>query len=151
MKRFILWNLEAGAGVTMPSAPHTQLELVPDGELNNPGHILVAPRLDNKDGSLTTSVVVDRSRLLVPTVPGGEHLALHLGLEHVLEAGDVDIAKDCLLTLVKSRLALGSPGWLVVTVPKKAPIHRKMVVDCPLVITSKVKLFLRPDKTRTEE
>ena len=24
-----------------------------------------------------------------------------------------DIAKDCLLTLVKSRLALGSPGWLV--------------------------------------
>ena len=30
------------------------------------------------------------------------------------------------------------------------PIHRKMVVDCPLVITSKVKLFLRPDKTRTE-
>ena len=42
-------------------------------------------------------------------------------------------------------------GWLFVTVPKKAPIHRKMVVDCPLVITSKVKLFLRPDKTRTEE
>ena len=40
---------------------------------------------------------------------------------------------------------------MVVTVPKKAPIHRKMVVDCPLVITSKVKLFLRPDKTRTEE
>ena len=28
------------------------------------------------------------------------------------------IAKDCLLTLVKSRLALGSPGWLVVTMPK---------------------------------
>ena len=92
MKRFILWNLEAGAGVTMSSAPHAQLEFVPDGELNNPGHVLVAPRLDNKDGSLTTSVVVDRSRLLVPTVPGGEHLALHLGLEHVLEAGgDVDI------------------------------------------------------------
>ena len=36
MNRSILWNLEAGAGVTMPSAPHTQLELVPDGELNNP-------------------------------------------------------------------------------------------------------------------
>ena len=91
MNRSILWNLEAGAGVTMSSAPHAQLELVPDGELNNPGHVLVAPRLDNKDGSLTTSVVVDRSRLLVPTVPGGEHLALHLRLEHVLEAGDVDI------------------------------------------------------------
>ena len=91
MNRSKLWHLEAGAGVTMPSAPYAQLELVPDGELNNPGHILVAPRLDNKDGSLTTSVVVDRSRLLIPTVPGGEHLALHLGLEHVLEAGDVDI------------------------------------------------------------
>ena len=26
----------------------------------------------------------------------------------------VIVAKDCLLTLVKSRLALGSPGWLVV-------------------------------------
>ena len=111
MNRSKLWNLEAGAGVTMSAAPHAQLELVPDGELNNPGHVLVAPRLDNKDGSLTTSVVVDRSRLLVPTVPGGEHLALHLGLEHVLEARDVDIAKDCLLTLVKIRLALGSLDW----------------------------------------
>ena len=40
---------------------------------------------------------------------------------------------------------------MVVTVPKKAPIHRKMVVDYPLVITSKMKLFLRPHKTRTEE
>ena len=41
--------------------------------------------------------------------------------------------------------------WLFVTVPKKASIHRKTLVDCPLVITSKVKFFLRPDKTRTEE
>ena len=41
--------------------------------------------------------------------------------------------------------------WLFVTVPKKATLHRKMVVDCPLVITSKVKLILRPDNTRTEE
>ena len=30
-------------------------------------------------------------------------------------------------------------------------IHRKMVVDCPLVIISKVKLFFRPDKTRKKE
>ena len=34
------------------------------------------------------------------------------------------IAKDCLLTLVKRRLALGSPGclfgWLFVTMPKMA-------------------------------
>ena len=30
------------------------------------------------------------------------------------------VAKDCLLTLVKSRLALGSLGWLFVTKPKMA-------------------------------
>ena len=34
---------------------------------------------------------------------------------------------------------------------ENGPIHRKMVVDCPLVITSKVKLFFRPDKTRKKE
>ena len=81
---------------------------MPDTELNNPGHVLVAPRLDNKDGSLTTSVVVDCSRLLVPTVPGGEHLALHLGQEHVLEAGDVDIriVFACLLMMVMMHLGL---------------------------------------------
>ena len=41
-----------------------------------------------------------------------------------------------------------------VTMPKMAQytgIHRKMVVDCPLVITSKVIPFFRPDKTRKEE
>ena len=36
----------------------------------------------------------------------------------------LDIAKDCLLTLVKTWLALGSPrcsvGWLFVTMPKMA-------------------------------
>ena len=40
-----------------------------------------------------------------------------------LRFGD-NFAKDCLLTLVKSRLALGSPGcsvgWLFVTMPKMA-------------------------------
>ena len=66
------------------------------------------------------------------------------------------IAKDCLLTLVKSRLALGSPGWLFVRSvvchhAENGPIHMKMVVDCPQVITSKVKLFFGPDKTRKME
>ena len=61
-------------------------------------------------------------------------------------------AKDCLLTLVKGRLALGSPGCLFVRDhAENGPIHRKMVVDCPLVIISKVKLFFRPDKTRKKE
>ena len=63
------------------------------------------------------------------------------------------IAKDCLLTLVKGRLALGSPGCrsFVRHHAENGPIHRKMVVDCPLVIISKVKLFFRPDKTRKKE
>ena len=30
-------------------------------------------------------------------------------------------------------------------------IHRKMVVDCPLMVTSKVKPVVRPDETRKEE
>ena len=34
---------------------------------------------------------------------------------------------------------------------ENGPTHRKMVFDCPLVITSKVKLFFRPDKTRKKE
>ena len=50
------------------------------------------------------------------------------------------IAKDCLLTLVKSRLALGSPGCSFVRDhAENGPIHRKMVVDCPLMITSKTR------------
>ena len=62
------------------------------------------------------------------------------------------VAKDSLLTLVKSRLALGSPGCSVVCHhAENGPIHRKMVVACPLVITSKVKLYFRPDRTRKEE
>ena len=53
-------------------------------------------------------------------------------------------------------LALGSPGcsvvWLFVRHhAENGPIQRKMVVECPLVITTKVKLFFRPDKTRKKE
>ena len=44
-------------------------------------------------------------------------------------------------SVVKSRLALGSPGWLVVHSvgchhAKNGLIHRKIIVDFPLVITS---------------
>ena len=65
------------------------------------------------------------------------------------------IKKDCLLTLVKSRLALGSPSCSLVRLfvcsfvhhhAENGFIHRKMEVDCHLVITSKVKLFFRPGK-----
>ena len=58
-------------------------------------------------------------------------------------------AKDCLLTLVKSRLALGSSGCSFVRYhAKNGPIHRKMVADCPLDITSTVKRLSRPNQTR---
>ena len=46
-----------------------------------------------------------------------------------IEVETQDFAKDCLLTLVKSRLALGSPGcsvgWLFVTMPKMAEYTEK--------------------------
>ena len=58
----------------------------------------------------TTSIWVDMSKQLV-LPPDRQKLTK-------------EIAKDCLLTLVKSRLALGSPGclvgWLFVTMPKMA-------------------------------
>ena len=45
------------------------------------------------------------------------------------------IAKDCLLTLVKSRLALGSPGhlvgWLFVTMPRMAEYTDKWLLTPP--------------------
>ena len=55
----------------------------------------------------------------------------------ILGGGEVNhIAKDCLLTLVKSRLALGSPGCSFVRSfvrhhAKNGPIHRKMVATAP--------------------
>ena len=55
---------------------------------------------------------------------------------------------DCLLTLVKSRLALGSPGCSFVRDhAENGPIQRKMVVDCPLVITAKVKPYFSAGKS----
>ena len=50
------------------------------------------------------------------------------------------------LTLVKSRLALGSPGCFVgCHQAENGQIRRKMIVDCPLVITSKLKPCSKPD------
>ena len=61
-------------------------------------------------------------------------------------SGSRSFAKDCLFTLVKSRLALGSPGWLFVRLSpcRKWPNTQENGCYCPLVITSKVKLFFRP-------
>ena len=45
---------------------------------------------------------------------------------HETKVGAREIAKDCLLTLVRSRLALGSPGCrLFVTMPKMAEYTEK--------------------------
>ena len=53
---------------------------------------------------------------------------------------------------VKSRLALGSPGCLVgCHHVDNGQILRKIVVDCPLVITYKLKSFSKPDYTRNGE
>ena len=58
------------------------------------------------------------------------------------------IAKDCFFTLVKSRLLLGSPSWSVGCFHAENDlIHRKMVVNCPIMITSKVKPFSRQNYT----
>ena len=59
-------------------------------------------------------------------------------------------AKDCLLTLVKSRLALGSPGWLFVrsfvTMPKMAQYTEKWLLLPPSDHIQSVTLF--PDQER---
>ena len=50
--------------------------------------------------------------------------------------------------MVKSRLALGSPGCLfVVTMPIWSHIHKKMVVDCVLVLKAIGKITF-PDHER---
>ena len=54
-------------------------------------------------------------------------------------------------SLVKSRLALGSPGWLFVCHHAKNGLIHKMVVDCPIVITSIGDTLFRRDQTRNEE
>ena len=64
------------------------------------------------------------------------------------------VIADCLLT--GQEQACTRITWLVVCSlvshhAENSPIHRKMVVDCPLVIISKVELFFRPDKTRKKE
>ena len=54
-------------------------------------------------------------------------------------------------SLVKSRLALGSPGYLFVAMSKMAQYTGKWMLTAPLVIASKVKPFSILDRTRKEE
>ena len=54
-------------------------------------------------------------------------------------------------SLVKGRLALGSPGWLVVHHhAANGLIHRKIVIGCPLVITIVIP-FTKLDQNRNKE
>ena len=62
----------------------------------------------------------------------------------------LDIAKDCLLT-GQEQACTRITRLFVCHHAENGSIHRTMVVDCPLVITSKVKLIFRPDKTRKKE
>ena len=50
-----------------------------------------------------------------------------------------NILQKTAFSLVKSRLALGSPGWLFVCHhhAENGQVHRKRAVDCTLMITSK--------------
>ena len=53
----------------------------------------------------------------------------------------VFFAKDCLLTGQEQACSRITPLFVIVRRhAKNGPIHRKMVVDCPLEITSTVKL-----------
>ena len=98
------------------------------------------------------SLDVKMDSMSQPFIPKSKTKETRKSLEVNHQPRPRPIAKDCLLTLVKSRLALGSPGCLVVCHhAENGPIHRKMVVACPLVITSKVKFFFRPNKTRKGE
>ena len=93
----------------------------------------------------------------IPPVPGnnfddngGSVLVVSLSFASAC----LTIAKDCLLT--GQEQACTRITWLFVCLfvchpAENGTIYRKMVVDSPLVITSKVKPFSRPDKTRKEE
>ena len=60
----------------------------------------------------------------------------------------INVAKDCLLT--GQEQACSRITWLFVRHHvENGPINRKLVLDCSLVITSKVKPY--PDKNRKEE
>ena len=64
-----------------------------------------------------------------------------LEVVNVLQFHSHTLLQKTAFSLAKSRLTLGSPSCLVVVVvvrrlDKNGLIHRKMVVDCLLVITS---------------
>ena len=66
----------------------------------------------------------------------------------------ITIAKDCLPTGQEQACTRISRLFVCLFVRyhvENGPIHRKMVVDCPLVITSKVNPFSRPYQTRNVE
>ena len=66
--------------------------------------------------------------------------------------GLLHFAIDCLLkSMACTRITWLFVRSLVRHHAENGQIHSKMVVDCPLVITSKVKPFSRTDKTRKEE
>ena len=71
---------------------------------------------------------------------GKSFVGVHLTLGYDFMCPETDftkekkfiIAKNCLPTLVKSRLALGSPGWSFATMPKMAQYTGKWLLPAPL-------------------
>ena len=61
------------------------------------------------------------------------------------------VAKDCLLTGQEQAYAWITWFFVCRHHAENSLIHRKMVVDCPLVITSKAKPFSRLDMTSKKE
>ena len=67
-------------------------------------------------------------------------------------SNQISIAKDCLLTSQKQACSRITQLFVVVRHHAKNDlIHRKMVVDCPLEITSTVKRLSTPNQTRKKE
>ena len=91
--------------------------------------LVIDPRLELRFPSLTTDHIY---MFKEPQYKFQHYKPIHNLLPTIF-------AKDW--SLVKSRLALGSPGWLFVRSvvchhAENGPIHMKMAVDCPIVITS---------------
>ena len=71
-------------------------------------------------------------------------------IRHILL--ECNFAKDCLLTSQKQACSRITRLFVVVRHHAKNDlVHRKMVVDCPLEITSTVKRLSRPNQTRKVE
>ena len=114
--------LETVTSVAVASASNAQLQLVSDSELDDAGHILVSPGLDDEDGSLAAGVVVDRSSRLVTRVPRGEHRSPHLGHRALDEGKKQKTMKNRYFLSTDPRTCVSSPRFRLVMLTVGATI-----------------------------